>query len=190
MPFIAFLGCDGCGKSTVLGGLEDHLKARGIEVSRGHWAPRRGGSSATGSAENPHGKPPRGRMMSVAKLGYLGFKWWSGWCGGLRAQSRRGVLLFDRYHADLLVDPLRYRYGGPLWLAKLASAWMPQPDIVFFLDAAPEVLLSRKQEVSHEALGASRRAYLSLASENPRLKVIDASQPLELVIAAVIQEIE
>jgi thymidylate kinase len=189
MSFIAFLGCDGSGKSSVIGGLAEHLKVHGEEVSLGHWAPRRNGTSASDSAEDPHGKPPRGQIISAAKLGYLGFKWWRGWWGGLRTQSRRGVLLFDRYHADLLVDPRRYRYGGPRWLATLASNWMPQPDIVFFLDAPPEVLMSRKQEVSHEALETSRRAYLKLASQNCRLKVIDASRPVNEVIADVLRQI-
>jgi thymidylate kinase len=100
------------------------------------------------------------------------------------------MVIFDRYHADLLVDPRRYRYGAPMWLARLATRVMPQPDRVFFLDAAPEVLLSRKQEVSHEALEANRRAYLNLASQNPRLKVIDASRPVDLVIADVLQQME
>ena len=63
-------------------------------------------------------------------------------------------MLFDRYHGDLLVDPRRYRYGGPMSLARLIVRFMPQPDLVFFLDATPEILLARKQEVSHAALEA------------------------------------
>jgi thymidylate kinase len=97
------------------------------------------------------------------------------------------VLLFDRYHADLLVDPRRYRYGGPMWLARLASRLMPQPDIVCFLDAEPEVLLARKQEVGREALAESREKYLALSATHRRFRIIDAAQPLEKVIEEVVR---
>ncbi|QTN32176.1 hypothetical protein HZ994_07475 [Akkermansiaceae bacterium] len=189
--FIAFLGCDGCGKSSVLEGLQSHLAAVGSRVSRGHWAPKSGrGGKGRGNADDPHGKPPRGYIPSLAKLGYLGIRWWAGWWGGLRSQAGDGILMFDRYHADLTVDPLRYRYGAPLGLARLASACMPQPDLVFYLDASAEVLLSRKQEVGLATLNESRARYLELARRNPRILVIDASRPLEQVIADVIRRME
>ena len=94
--------------------------------------------------------------------------------------------MFDRYHADLLVDPLRYRYGGPMWLAGLASQWMPQSDLVMFLDAEPDVLFPRKQDVSREALERSRALYLALCETNNRYYVIDAGQPLEDVVESVL----
>jgi thymidylate kinase len=192
MAFIAFLGCDGSGKSSVIEGVAAEMARRGVVVIRGHWrpAPFDSARAGAGSADDPHGKPPRGAVASVMKLGWLAVSWWSGWFRGLRQQAARGLVIFDRYHADLMVDPKRYRYGGPMALARLASAWMPQPDIIFFLDADPEVLLARKQEVSLESLAASRRTYLSLASWNPRLRVIDAARTLDLVIFDVIHQIE
>ena len=193
MPFIAFLGCDGSGKSAVIQGVAVRLETKGRPVTLGHWRPKPFVSSSGGTpsaADDPHGQQPRGFASSILKLGWLWLNWWVAWFQHLRHDSRKGFVLFDRYHADLLVDPRRYRYGGPLWLAKLASAWMPQPDIVFFLDAAPEVLLSRKQEVSYEALEASRGRYLALADKQPRMRIIDASRPVDLVIADVLQQIE
>ena len=67
---------------------------------------------------------------------------------------------------------------------------MPQPDLVFFLDAAPEVLLSRKQEVSLEALEKSRAAYLKLAASHSRFRIIDASCPPDQVVEEVFGKIE
>jgi thymidylate kinase len=99
-------------------------------------------------------------------------------------------VIFDRYHADLLVDPKRYRYGGPMCLARLASRLMPQPDLVIFLDAEPEVLLARKQEVSQKALEKSREKYLELCKMHQRFRIIDASQPLEKVVLDVLKLIE
>jgi thymidylate kinase len=187
MPFIAFLGCDGSGKSAVLDRLTDRFQMQGWNVVRGHWRPVATTLEKpdTSGADDPHGKQPRGGAASFAKLGWLWLNWWIGWLGSLRQASRSGVVLFDRYHADLLVDPRRYRYGGPMWIARGASRLMPQPDLVIFLDADPDTLLSRKQEVGREALQESRNAYLQLAASNPKVQVVDASKPLTEVVDAV-----
>lgn len=188
MPFIAFLGCDGCGKSAVIEALAADSRAKSVPVATGHWRPspfRRGTTPANDAADNPHGAEARGSMASVVKLGWLWLNWWAGWWGGLRGEAARGLLLFDRYHGDLLVDPTRYRYGGPILVAQLVMRLMPQPDLVVFLDAAPEILLARKQEVSHAALEASRERYLALCKRGGRFVVVDASLPLAEVVAQV-----
>lgn len=190
MPFIAFLGCDGSGKSAVIQGVTARLEAEGHQVTLGHWRPKPFATSASGTlptADDPHGQSPRGFASSVVKLGWLWLNWWVAWFQYLRRDSRKGFVLFDRYHGDLLVDPKRYRYGGPMWLARLASRLMPQPDRLIFLDAPPEVLLSRKQEVSEESLTRSRAAYLAMAIRTPALRVIDAGQPLVVVINTVLK---
>ena len=187
MPFIAFLGCDGSGKSAVIQGLSATLISEGAKVSLGHWRPRAfcSSSGASNAAENPHGQSPHGFAASVLKLSWLWLNWWAAWLRGLWNQARSGYVFFDRYHGDLLIDPKRYRYGGPMSLAQAVSCLMPQPDQIIFLDASPLVLLSRKQEVSLEALEHSRAAYLRLASTHPRFRIVDASRPLAEVIADV-----
>jgi thymidylate kinase len=184
--FIGFLGCDGSGKSAVIAGVTERLGVSGITVKRGHWRPNAFASEssddAIATADDPHGQVPRGLISSLIKLGWLWLNWWMGWWRFLRSASQCGCVIFDRYHVDLLVDPRRYRYGGPMWIARMASHLMPQPDLVLFLDAEPEVLLSRKQEVSADALAASRASYLQLCASHPRFRIIDASQPLAQVI--------
>lgn len=191
--FLAFLGCDGSGKSAVITGVAARLHAEGVSVTQGHWRPvatnLESSDGAAATADDPHGQVPRGTLTSILKLGWLWLNWWLGWWKFLRRASKEGIVLFDRYHADLLVDPRRYRYGGPLWLAKVATCLMPQPDLVIFLDADPDVLLARKQEVPREALEKSRDKYLTLARSHGRFQIIDASQPLEDVIANVMHEI-
>jgi thymidylate kinase len=191
MPFLAFLGCDGSGKSAVIRNVSERLKAEGHQVTLGHWRPKPFGKSSSTSqiADAPHKQSPRGTVTSMVKLVWLWLNWWIAWFQHLRAESRQGYVIFDRFHADLIVDPKRYRYGGPLWLAKLASRMMPRPNRVFFLDASPEVLISRKQEVSYQALQDSRDSYLNLKTAIPDFTVVDASEPLESVIGFVLDSI-
>jgi thymidylate kinase len=186
MPFIAFLGCDGSGKSAVIQGIAERLSAEGHQITLGHWRPKPFASSGTtslSSADDPHGQKPRGVASTILKLAWLWLNWWVAWFQYLRSQSRKGYVLFDRYHGDLLVDPHRYRYGGPMCLARIVTRWMPQPDRVIFLDASPDVLLSRKQEVSREALEIARTSYLHLSSRtHSKIELVDASSPLDEVI--------
>lgn len=194
MAYYAFLGCDGSGKSAVIAQVTAMIREKNVKVTCGHWRPRAFSAEKDGSAiqtaDDPHGQIPRGTISSILKLGWLWLNWWLGWLGSLRGLSATGIVLFDRYHGDLLVDPRRYRYGGPMWLARIASRLMPQPDRVFFLDAEPDVLLSRKQEVSKDALEQARERYLQLAKSHPRFRVIDASQPLEKVVKDVMNALQ
>jgi thymidylate kinase len=192
MPFIAFLGCDGSGKSAVIAGVAEHLREKGESVTLGHWRPKPFASETTHSsaAEDPHGQEPRGAVGSILKLAWLWLNWWIAWLRHLGRESRVGYVLFDRYHGDLLVDPRRYRYGGPMTIARLAMRLMPQPDLVIFLDATPEVLLSRKQEVGTEALAASREEYLAFCRGDTRALLVDACQPLASVIAEAVRAVE
>lgn len=193
MTFIAFLGCDGSGKSAVISRVTAYFHDMDTAVVHGHWRPVAFASEKTGekqaTAEDPHGQKVRNPVSSVLKLGWLWLNWWIGWHRQLRVPGDGGIILYDRYHADLLVDPKRYRYGGPAWVAELASRWMPQPDLVLFLDAPPEVLLSRKQEVSEASLAKSRAAYLHLTKTHPRFRVIDASRSLDEVVTEVVTAI-
>lgn len=184
MPFIAFLGCDGSGKSAVISAISRQLTSNGETVRTGHWCPGTGRSGD--DASQPHSRPPRGAVASAAKLVLLGVRWWRGWFSGLGKTAADGWVLFDRYHGDLLVDPKRYRYGGSLQAAKVVTRCLPRPDLVIFLDAPPETLWSRKQEIPPETLALSREAYLEFCRSEPLAMIIDASKPLPDVIAATI----
>ncbi|MDP4623684.1 MAG: hypothetical protein NWT08_00960 [Akkermansiaceae bacterium] len=193
MPFIAFLGCDGSGKSAVIQRVSEHLKSEGHAVTLGHWCPKMKSDAASQSAaatDNPHGQKARGIVTSLLKLGWLLMKWRLAWAQRLGAASRNGYVIFDRYHGDLLVDPIRYRYGGSLGLAWVIHKLMPQPDHVIFLDAEPDVLLSRKQEVSREALEKGRMAYRQAGERLRGFVEVDAGVELERVVSKVLKIIQ
>lgn len=205
---VAFLGVDGAGKSTVMARLERDLAPAFWSTRRYHgralesplrWTKRvraqrklrdqeiksAASTNAALPSRDPHNKPSRGLLLSVLKLTL----WWAdytflGYLRDIYPNLRRDALvLFDRYYQDLLVDPRRHRYGGPLWLARFAGRFFPRPHLTILLDAPPEVLQSRKQEVSLEETTRQREAYLRLVKELPGGHVVDASRPVDAVVA-------
>jgi thymidylate kinase len=97
--------------------------------------------------------------------------------------ARSGLVIFDRYFDDLLIDAKRYRYGRPLWVARVLRSFMPKPDLVLVLDAPDEVVLSRKQEVAPEEVRRQRRLYSQYQSEMPDSRLIDATASVDQVTA-------
>ena len=204
---VAFMGTDGSGKSTIMSRVEEDLgptfwgkkyyhkrplsspfrwvKRYGLKPPKTGKPEEKGGDPATGF--NPHALPSRNPAYSLAKLGF----WWADFVlVGYAAEifprlTRFTLLMFDRYYQDLLVDPRRYHYGGPLWLARLVGRFIPQPHLVILLDAPPEVLRSRKQELPLEEVTRQREAYLSLVRNTSNGHVVDTSRPVEEAVTEV-----
>lgn len=186
-PWIAFLGPDGSGKSSVIGGVTERLAARRLQVKMIHWSPRllrKGIEVPGGVVPDPHAKPPRGVAASLLKLGLLSAEWWSAWPWNLRHPRAKSRFLFsDRYYQDLRVDPRRYRFGAPLSWARICFRFLPQPDRVLILTGEPEQIHARKQEVTLEELKRQTVAYRALADElGGRAVRLDAGLPLGEVI--------
>jgi thymidylate kinase len=185
VPWIAILGSDGSGKSSVVKAVVDRYAACPYaQVKAFHWRPRviartRGAEPVT----DPHGKPSRGPIRSALRLCVLAADWLTGyWTRLVQLRSKGYILAFDRMYYDLAVDPKRYRYGGGPWLARTWWRLLPKPDLVFLLDSPPEVLWQRKQEVPFAELTRQRDAYTTLVRQLPTGHVLDASLPVEALV--------
>jgi thymidylate kinase len=103
------------------------------------------------------------------------------------------LVIFDRYYDDILCDPRRYRYGGPLWLARFGRWLVPKPDVTFYLNASPETIQSRKQEVSLEETRRQVAAYESLAAGQIRHKenvhLVSTTQSIEAAVQEIVQKV-
>jgi thymidylate kinase len=183
--WIAIMGPDGAGKSAVIEAVQKQFRFAYNKVKCFHLRPKtlRGNNGAHVIVTDPHGRPPRGWWMSVIKVFFLIADYWIGYALVIAPAMRRSQLIvFDRYVYDLLVDSKRVRYGGPAWLLRLAARVVPHPDLVILLDAAPDVLWSRKQEVPFNEVMRQRDAYCKVAQALPFARIVNAAQSLPDVI--------
>lgn len=186
---IVFLGPDGSGKSTVIQHLISDPNPFFVDKYVFHLRPmifephkRRHSSPVT----NPHGEVPRGSIMSVLKLFYLLLDYSVGHILDVRLRSRQNSLvIFDRYYHDMLIDPRRYRFQKPMWLAKWIGRIIPKPDMWLLLDSPPEIMYSRKKEVPYEETQRQRKAYLAFIDSQSNAYVVDSSTSIEKTVANV-----
>jgi thymidylate kinase len=191
MPWVAILGADGAGKSSVIDVVVDRLATHGVEVDYHHWCPKLRDTGEESVVNiDPHGQKPRNAIVSNIKLFYLLIIWRYSFLRKIKKVRKAGSLvLFDRYYQDILADPRRYRFSGSILLTKLIFWLMPKPDKVFLLNASPDVLLSRKREVEPNVLKGIVSRYRIIIESNPRGVLIDASQPIAKVAEDVLGEL-
>mgnify|MGYP003393198367 CR=1 FL=1 len=186
---VAFLGPDGAGKSSVIEALPSKLNSVFPRAKELGFAPgllsfiRRGRQSAS----EPHGLKPRSLLISLARVAYWMLYYILGRIALRFTLARSTLVLYDRHFVDILVDQKRYRYGGPLWLLRLAWRCIPKPDLIILLDAPAEVLQARKQEVPMEVSARQRQAYLALVQTLPNGRIVDTSQRPEHVANSVVE---
>jgi len=195
---IVLLGPDGCGKSTLLPLLQERLDARFTKTRLYHWRPKvfadagvatGARKASTGPTTDPHGRPPHGTLLSLARLLYYLLDYWIGAFAIRRAKAEGQLVLFDRYAPDMACDPRRYRFNLPPWLLRLACRLTPTPDAGFVLLAAADVLYRRKQEVPIPALEAALANYRAVAGTRP-YEAIDCSRPPAEVADEIVSRIQ
>ena len=190
--FVAILGPDGSGKSTVLHHLAQNIQGKFTQVSYFHWRPgllpplnnllKPGAPVQVGPCTEPHKFPPHGFFISFIRLVYYTLDFILGyWVKFFPRKVRSGLILVDRYYYDFLVDPRRFRLNVPRWIVKVLLRFVCKPDLVFYLDAPVEILLNRKQELSAKELNRQRTAFLKLLPELHNGYTVDASRSLEYV---------
>ncbi|MEE9326115.1 MAG: hypothetical protein V3U71_02390 [Cocleimonas sp.] len=174
---ISFLGPDGSGKSTIIEELiSNQLPFRRHDYF--HLKPIIKKESATINTivEDPHKFPVYSRLKSALKLLYFIGQYNIGWLLYVTPlKFKASLVIFDRYYDDMLVDYRRYRYGGSIALAKTVRVIIPRPELYFILVADPQVIYTRKQEVSFEELKRQIKKYEQLA-DNKRYFLINVDR--------------
>jgi len=183
----AFLGPDGSGKSTIAERVGRDLAPLFRSVQIYHLRPHMiGRLRSKEPVTDPHGSPPRGKLASVAKLVLWCADYGVGFLGDIYPRLVRAQLvLFDRHFLDLLVDPRRYRYGSPRWIASMFSALTFSPSLFVLLDAPVHVLHARKQEVGADEVERQRLMYRRLVQRFPQSCTVNVSRPVDEVASEI-----
>ncbi len=177
-------GPDGSGKTAVADQLADVLAPT---VRRLHHRPGvlPAKSRHSGPVTQPHAHAPYPPTLSVVKVGYLFGDYLLGWWLRIRRFQRAGgSVILERGWWDLLVDQRRYRLAVPPRLIRILGALLPRPDLTVVLEGDPELLRSRKAELTLEELARQRDAWRSVPPHAGALYV-DVAAPLEAVVEQV-----
>lgn len=198
---VAFLGPDGAGKSTVTSVVAPELGARvvylGVNLDEDTIAlpttrllrvlrRRRIAAAARHGVQEGAGPRSVGRGAGgrVYLLNLMLEEWYRALIVAYHVWRGRTVLLDRHVVADY------YPWDDDRTLlrrvhAALLRAWYPRPDLTIVLDAPAELLHRRRAEDPVVELDRRRHRCLEAAASMPRHVVIDASQPLDAVTAAV-----
>ena len=217
---VALLGGDGAGKTTVGRRLTDDLGDRVAYVYMGvnpsasnHQLPTtrivnrlRGRTTGRNpSAEPDVGDAPRRRRGGMRELVRtattplrLAHRLTEEWYRQLvawRLMAAGRIVLYDRhfffdYHATDIDRRRRDRSLSRRVHGYVLEHLYPRPDLVIYLDAPPEVLFARKGEGTLESLATRRAEYRAFREDVAHYLEVDASQPLEAVIARVVAAVE
>lgn len=190
--FCVVLGPDGVGKSTTIEHLQRELQTIFGTCTKRRWRPGLIRKVAGDSLNRmPHAKPLRGSFASAAALLGLAVDFSFGYAVSTHpAMVRSEAIIFDRYFQDLLIDPKRYRYAGPMWLPRLLAKFIPPRNALFIiLDADEKVILSRKQELPPDELRRQREAYRSFGARARNAIVIRTEKPVQEIVAEITGEI-
>jgi thymidylate kinase len=162
--WVALLGPDGTGKSSLAAGL-----ARSLAVPASRFY---GGLYPTGRRR--YRLPGIGTAATLIRL-------WRTTALAIVASRRGRVVIFDRHPLDAAL-PLQGRAGRlHRWRSAVLARACPRPDLLVILDAPVHVLHRRRREQPAAVLEAQRHGYAALAGTIPGSIVIDATGELDAV---------
>lgn len=189
---IVMLGPDGTGKSTMRARLLRDLAPMFRQTRSYHFRPRVIGRIGPGRPiKQPHSMKARGKFASVLYLFTIFADYWLGYLLHIRALlANSSLVVLDRYFHDILIDPVRYRYGGPMWLVRALQNLVPPRDVLFLvLDADENIIFARKRELAFDELARQRKAYVAWANEQPNSLVIRTDSSVEQSAAEALRRI-
>jgi thymidylate kinase len=197
--FVAFLGPDGSGKSTLtelmlrrLGGHGAVLPVRQVYMGSGQpLLPTRKLVRRLHGKTGPNAKPPSLRGVTHRRLRgplhVLTDEILRYWVQVRPRLAPHGIVLVDRYAYDIL------RVNNPTvqrpWFRRMTMAIVPRPHLTFLLEGDPEVVAARKRELTVEETVRQQAAYRSLEGLVRGFRRLDLTTRDDPALTAIAREI-
>lgn len=197
---VVLLGPDGSGKSTIarltLERVSGSFHGGRIQYWRPYLLPAMGKlkfwnpSKEIATNPRPHDHPKQNRFKSLLRFFYYLADYLIGhpikiyW-----AKVKKNIIIFDRYYYDYLVDLFRYQFNIPNWLPKLFLPIIPVPDLTIYLDAEPEELHKRKQELSLHELKRQVEEFKRVLPQIPNSITVSTDKPINKIVKEISYQI-
>lgn len=190
---VVLLGPDGSGKSTianlVLEKVSGSFHGGGVQYWRPYLLPAMGKLKVWNpygeitANPHPHDHPKQNPFKSVIRFFYYFLDYLIGYPVKVYWQKvRKKIIIFDRYYYDYLVDLHRYKFNIPSLLPRLLLPLIPKPDMIIYLDAEPEELSRRKEELPLKELQRQVGAFRKVIKGLPRAHIVRTDRPLADVV--------
>ena len=189
--FVVVVGPDGVGKTSVARAL---IALHGGSTAYFHFLPSIWRALAAAPPDIEPAPPPQKagasgwRVVGCVRLANSAAKAWLAYVVRVRPAVRSGKLVVaDRWIYGYVVQPAALRFYGPSWLAVAALRFLPRPHLVVNLSAAPQVIRSRKQELTLDDIDRELEAWSRLPE--PRTVTFAASEQQELIARRILDEL-
>lgn len=190
--FLVLIGSDGAGKSTISDGLINGIANRDVFKGYVYYHSNVGllpqlkyfknvfckiKSNRTlpeKTSELPGMVEPHPLWRSLVYLSYYSLDYMLGFVKIRKQMNQDNLVIFDRYFYDFFYQ--RQNRKLPSWLLWFCHYFIPKPDLVVCLRAAPETIHNRKPELSIEEIAQQRSRLKKLASRLKNSLVLDTSK--------------
>jgi len=189
--FVVMVGPDGVGKTSVAHAL---IALHGGSTGYFHFLPSIWSALAPAPPDN-EGAPAvqkaglsGWRVVGCFRLASSAARAWLAHAVRVQPAVRSGKLVVaDRWIYGYVVQPAALRFYGPSWLALAALRVLPRPNLVVNLSATPEVIRSRKQELTLHDIARELEEWSRLPE--PRTVTFAASEPPERIARRILDEL-
>lgn len=190
---LAIFGPDGTGKSTITNLLEQRCSSKGIKTRQYHWRPRLLPSLKADdlNVDMTHPDQLKQRSYIVSLFTYIYFfaDFLLFYYLKMLSMILHGeIILYERYFYDIIFHPRRYKSREIKGFARFLAKIIPRPTWIVFLHGDPQIIHSRKFELSINEISRQQEQMGNYLKNLPHCISIDVSQLRPDDVARVIEE--
>jgi thymidylate kinase len=133
------------------------------------------------TVERSGSSAPRAQAGLLTSVAMIVARLFEDWRNQIPGKVNLTLRICNGYYHDLIINPQRYGYGGPMWFARLAGKFFPSPELWILLDTPLDVTEAKDQEDMSEKTVSQFEAYRSFVKTRSNYVIIDAGKPIATV---------